>query len=104
MAVFRFLANLFLLIAVVALVADATPTGSEAHGFSASSLTNHWSELAPTSLEGAKAGISRVTYPWVWDSVIANVLAVPTFVMFGFLALMSGYIGRRRKRVDLYVN
>ena len=104
MAVFRFLASLFLLIAVVALVADATPTGQGAHSFAATSLDKHWSDLAPISLEGAKAGISRATFPWVWHSLIAPVLSVPTFLMFGVLGVLCGYLGRRRHRVDIYIN
>ncbi len=104
MAVFRFLASLFLLIAVVALVADATPGTHEGNKFVATSLAKHWVDLAPSTLESTKAGVARHTFPWVWDSVIAPILAVPTFVLFGLLALLTGYLGRRRHRVDIYIN
>lgn len=104
MAVFRFLCSLFLLIAVVALVADATPLGQGTNSFSATSLAKHWGDLAPSTLESAKAAVSRTTFPWVWDTIIAPVLTVPTFLFFGVLALLSGYAGRRRHSVDIYIN
>ena len=104
MAVFRFLASLFLLIAVVTLVADATLVSQGTASFHATSLGKHWADLAPSTLESAKAGVSRATLPWVWDTIIAPALAVPTFLFFGVLALLSGYAGRRRHRVDIYIN
>jgi hypothetical protein len=104
MAVFRFLASLFLLVAVIALVADATPTTDEPAGFSATSIAEQWEDVSPSSLESAKRGISNATYPWVWDNLIFPILSIPTFVFFGLLALASGYAGRRRNRVNIYIN
>ena len=104
MAVFRFLASLFLLIAVIALVADATPVSHGSGSFTATSFAKHWGDLAPSTLQSAKEGVSRATFPWVWDTIIVPVLAVPTFLLFGVLALLSGYAGRRRHRVDIYIN
>lgn len=104
MAVFRFLASLFLLIAVIAFVADATPTVGEAAGFSATSIAEQWAAVAPSSLESTRQSISHATFPWVWDNLVAPVLSVPTFLFFGLLALLCGYAGRRRHRVNIYIN
>ena len=46
----RFLASLFALIAIVALVADATPALNGTGAFTAHSVIGYWTELAPASL------------------------------------------------------
>ena len=104
MAVLRFLSALFLLIAVVALVADATAPLAGAGPFVATPLAEHWSELAPTSLRAAKAAVGSSAPPWVWDTVIASLIAQPTFALFGVLAVICGYAGRRRHRINIFVN
>jgi hypothetical protein len=103
MAVFRFLAAVFLLVATIALVVDATPPIYGAGSFKPSALSNDWTELAPKSFEAARSAVSAVA-PWLWEGVIAPILDIPTFIAFGALALLSGYAGRRRKTVRIFVN
>ena len=103
MAVFRFLAAVFLLVATVALVVDATPAVYGAGPFEATSLSAQWIELAPNSFEATRKSVSEVS-AWIWDGLIAPILDVPTFIAFGALALLSGYAGRRRKAVRIFVN
>lgn len=103
MAVYRFLAAVFLLVATVALVVDATPPIYGAGSFKPSALSNDWMELAPKSFEAARNAVSGVA-PWLWDVAIAPLLDVPTFIAFGALALLAGYAGRRRKTVRIFVN
>jgi hypothetical protein len=104
MAVFRFLASLFLLIAVIALVSDATPWSYGAGPLKSTSLAEHWAAISPTSLEGAKTAVMHRTLPFVWSGILAPVLSVPTFLMFGLLGVACGYAGRRRHKVNIYVN
>ena len=104
MAVFRFLAAVFLLVATIALVVDATPWVYGAGPFQTTTLDEHWRELGATSYGAAKAAVSAVAGPWVWENLISRVLGLSTFVAFGLLALLSGYIGRRRKTVRVFVN
>lgn len=104
MAVFRFLSALFLLVAAVALVADATPPLAGSGPFAATAFSEHWTEIAPSSLDAAKEAITRSSAPWVWDTLIASVIHQPTFALFGALALLCGYGGRRRHRINIYVN
>jgi hypothetical protein len=86
MAVFRFLAAVFLLVATIALVVDATPPLYGGGAFEATSLSTQWQELAPNSFEAARTSVSGLS-PVFWDGVIARILGVPTFVTFGALAL-----------------
>lgn len=103
MAVFRFLSAVFLLVATVALVVDATPAVYGAGGFHTTTLSEQWKELGPSSFEVARHAVTDAA-PWVWDNILEPVLDVPTFVMFGVLALLSGYAGRRRRTVRIFVN
>lgn len=103
MAVFRFLSAVFLLVATVALVVDATPASYGVGSFHATSLAGHWKELAPSSFEVARRSVIDAA-PWLWESLIRPILDVPTFVAFGALALLSGYAGRRRRTVRIFVN
>lgn len=104
MAVFRFLSAVFLLAATVALVVDATPALYGAGPFKATTLGGHWRELAPSALTAAESAVSSVAGSWAWDGLIAPLLGTPTFLAFGVLAVLSGYAGRRRRSVRIFVN
>jgi len=100
----RFLASLFALIAVVALVADATPALTGAGRFEAHSVISYWSELAPASLVATRSQITGMTFPWVWNPVLLSVLGAPMSVLFACLALACGYFGRRREQMKVHIN
>jgi hypothetical protein len=100
----RFLASLFALIAVVALVADMTPTLNGTGQFQAHSVIGYWTELAPASLVATRANIIAMTFPWVWNPMLLSVLGAPMSVLFGGLAIVCGYFGRRREQMKLHVN
>lgn len=104
MAVLRFLASLFLLVAVVAFVADVTGPLTGAAPFAATSLGRHWQEFAPSTYVAAREAISKGPAPWAWSIVVSSIIAVPTFILFAALGLVAGYAGRRRRRINIYVN
>jgi hypothetical protein len=104
MPVLRFLTSLFALVAVVALVSDATPALNGAAPFKLTSVAGDWQLLAPATLEAAHTAVTTATAPWVWDSVVMGVLDLPTPVLFGLLALLCGFLGRRREAMKLHIN
>lgn len=104
MPVLRFLTSLFALVAVVALVADATPALNGAAPFELTTVAGDWQLLAPATLEATRTGITAATSPWVWDTVVMSVLDLPTPVLFGLLALVCGILGRRRGEMKLHIN
>ncbi len=103
MPVFRFLAAVFLLVATIALVDDATPAVYGTGPFGLTSVAAHWQELAPSGLAAARKGAESLA-PWLWDDALAPLLATPTCIAFGLLAVLFGYIGRRRRAVEIFVN
>jgi hypothetical protein len=104
LAAFRFLAAVLFLVAVIALVTDLTGPIAAGQPFNATTLDTQWREMAPATLQSTRAAVVRETSPWVWDSLVAPILSVPTFLLFGLLALWCGYIGRRRHKINIYVN
>lgn len=103
MPVFRFLAAVALLVATIALVDDATPAVYGAGPFRLTTLAAHWQDLGPSGFAAAAKGADSMA-PWLWQDVIAPVLATPTCVAFGILAVIFGYIGRRRRAIEVFVN
>jgi hypothetical protein len=104
MPVLRFIASLFALVAVVALVADATPALNGSAPFAMNTVAGDWTLLAPATLLATRAAVSTSTAPWVWDSVVMSVIGLPTPVVFGILAMVFGFLGRRREVMKLHVN
>jgi hypothetical protein len=90
-------------VAVIAFVSDATPAVYGAGPFALTTVAAHWQELAPSALAAAEKGAESLA-PWLWSSVLAPVLELPTCIAFGLLAVLFGYIGRRRRAVEIFVN
>ncbi len=103
MAALRFLAAIFLLVAAIALVVDATPAIYGAGPFKATSLEVHWKDVAPRAFEATHEAVSSVS-SWLWHGLLGPILSLPTFVVFGVLAIFTGDAGRRRKSGRIYVN
>lgn len=104
MAVLRFIASILLLIAVIAFVSDATKPMTGTGNFVPTTIAKQWHDLAPGSMQAAKVAVGRATSPVVWDTVIVALINTPVFLLFGFLAAMAGYAGRRRNTVNIFVN
>jgi hypothetical protein len=104
MPALRFLASLFALVAVVALVADATPALYGDAPFKMTTVAGDWQLLAPASLVAARTAVVSATTPWVWDTAVMSVLNLATPVLFGLLAVACGILGRRREEMKLHIN
>lgn len=104
MPVFRFLTAVMLLVAVVALVHDLTPAFYGAGPLNATSISGHWEQIAPSSRKAAETAVSASVGAWVWSLMQALLLSWPTFLVFGGLAAVCGLFGRRRRRVEIFVN
>lgn len=103
MLVLRFIGSLFLLGAVIALTADLSrPPRQGATTFT--SIHKHWGDLAPQTLASAQKSVSAGVHRTLWDPVIVTILSAPTFMAFGTLAVLLLYLGRPRRRVEIFVN
>ncbi len=104
MSVFRFLSTLCLLVAVIALIADLTPTLEGARGLALSSVEDHWKQVAPATFESMEKSVSGGRQSSLWAFFVGPVLQVPTFILFAVFSALTGYLGRRRARVKIYAN
>ncbi len=104
MLLLRIIGGWFLIVAVVALVYDGTKTLGGDGGIVMTPLGQHWFNLHAPSLNLSQAIIERYVAPWLWDPVILSVLEAPTWLVFSILGLIFLYLGRRRKKIDLYAN
>lgn len=102
-ALLRFLAGVLLLVAVIAAVYDGTRSLA-AGSFVTTSLLEHWSKLAPALLATAQGAVRRATHPLVWDVGVVRLLRVPAWALLGGLGLLIAYVGRRRRRVNVFAN
>ena len=103
LAFFRFLAGVLLLIAVIAAVYDGTRSVA-AGALVSTPLAEHWSKIAPGLLSATQSAVSRTTHPLVWELGMRKVLLVPTWALFAVLGLLFAFAGRRRRRIDVFVN
>ena len=103
MLALRFIGSLFLLGAIIALTSDlsrprrpGTPTFTSIH--------KHWSDFAPQTLANARKTVEARAHRLVWDPLIVAPLSIPAFLTFGALAVGLLYLGRPRRRVEIFMN
>jgi hypothetical protein len=100
----RALSGICLVVAAVALAADAGPITSRASTpFVPTTALAHWRSVAAPSLEATQQFVVKRMRPWIWDMMSAP-LRLPTFVFFAVISLVFGFLGRHRRRVEIFVN
>jgi hypothetical protein len=104
-AVLRPFAVICLLIAALALASDMSRTSNGGvSGIARTPVAAHWKMIAPQSLANAQVAIQRMSHPLVWTGVVAPVLQLPTWLLFGGLGAGAALISRRRREVNVFVN
>jgi hypothetical protein len=103
MAISRWLSGLFLLLGVIALVADLTwyATGG---AFQMTSLLAFWKGIAPQALAAFAGFVQRYAHPYIWDPGLVRLLVLPTSFLCLALGAIFGILGRRKRRVNIYAN
>jgi hypothetical protein len=105
MIALRFSGSLFLLLAVIALVADATRAFTVGPpGLLFTSASRHWSEISPATLAAAQRTVRGMAHPLAWDWGLAPLLVMPAWALLGLVSALLLYLGRRRSGVDIFVN
>lgn len=100
----RFLAFVFILIATIAFVADATPAFDGFGPFEPTLLVEHWAALAPKSVAAAERAVSNATHPLIWQYAVSPVISLPTYFLFGALGILAAFIGQRREQLNVFTN
>lgn len=104
MVMLRIAARILLVVALLALVSDGTRTLATDGDLVVTSFLEHWSELAPASLETVKRTLSLKVHPALWDSILARLFALPAWLVLGTAAIVLAYVARKRRRLNVYAN
>ena len=104
MVMLRIAARVLLVVALLALVSDGTRTLATDSGLVVTSFLEHWTDLAPASLEAVKRTLSLKVHPAVWDGILARLLALPAWLVLGAAAVILAYAARKRRRLNVYAN
>lgn len=104
MTVLRLVGMLFLIAAIIALTADLSrkPPNGGTQGFS--SFYKHWSDFAPQTLANTQKTVASRTHPLVWDLGFRPLLLLPAWLSLGAIGLGAAYLGRPRRRVEIFIN
>lgn len=102
-ALLRFLAGCFLLVAVIAAVDDVTRSLAAGRP-TVTAAAEHWAKLSPATFDNARSGVQRHTHRLVWDYGVREVLRMPSWALLGIIGLVLAYVGRRRRRVNIFAN
>lgn len=100
----QFLAALFATIALFAFAADFSAARGAGSGFHAASLLDRLNDFAPSLVNSARNGVTRLLGARVWDPVITSIAGLPAFVVFIAVAMFCGFSGRPRREVQIYIN
>ncbi|MBX9684988.1 MAG: hypothetical protein K2X41_14505 [Hyphomicrobium sp.] len=100
----RFLSALFALIAVVAAIADWSRPPLPGGALGATTLLDYLTNFTPSLISAIETAISRTTSPKLWSPVLTSVLDLPAWLIFAGFAVLTGYAGRPRRDVRVFVN
>ena len=103
MALFRFLAWVLLLVAMIALVSDVT-RAANGTAFTVTTGLAYWKSVAPQSLTATAAAIQRGVHPLLWDPVCVRLLGLPIWLLIGGMGAALAVLGRRKRRINIYAN
>ncbi len=104
MILLRILAGWFLIVGIIALVHDGIKSIANEDGLVMTALGRHWFDLHPTSINALQAGIERYIAIWLWDPVVIAILQSPTWVVSFVLAVLLYWLGRKRRRTNIFAN
>jgi len=97
MIIGRIVGWLVLVLAIVAEGADLLGL-ADTGAYRAHALGEVWNWIDTSSLQLAEAGVSRHLSPWLWNSVILEILQWPAALTLAILSLALVWLFRRRDR------
>ncbi len=104
MVILRTIGIWLLLVAMIALTVDGTQSLASTEGWVMTPLGEHWFNLHAPSLNTSQAAVERYVHPYLWDPILVTILMTPTWIFFGVLGLLFYWLGRRRRRLEVFSN
>ncbi len=104
MIIIRTLGLWILILGFIAFVYDATKTMANNGSLSITSLGGHWINLHEQSFKFLENLISSMLHPIVWDPVFESALLLPAWLILSLIGCWMYWIGRHRKKIEIYLN
>ena len=104
MAIFRFLGSWFLAMGALALINDVTRALAPGMKLAFLSMRGLWQMIHEASLTGLQNLLQKSLHPVLWDPLTLAILKLPAWVVLGAFGGAVCFIGRRRRRVELFTN
>lgn len=104
MFIFRILGLWILILGFMAFVYDATKTMANNGSLTITSLSGHWASIHEKSFSFLENMISSLVHPLAWDPLVQYCLLLPAWLAFGVLGSWMYWIGRHRKKVEIFLN
>lgn len=104
MGIFKFLGSWLLAGAGLALVNDLTRGLAAGTKFTFLSMRGLWLMAHDSSLVATQGALQRGLHPLVWDPIALAILKLPAWFLLAFLGGLLCYLGRNRRRVELFTN
>jgi len=104
MILVRILGLWILILGFIAFVYDATKTMANNGSLSVTSLGGHWINLHEQSFKFLENLISSMIHPIVWDPVFESALLLPAWLILALVGSWMYWIGRHRKKIEIYLN
>lgn len=93
--IIKFIGIVALVAAIASAIIDLTKSIADSE-LVISALGQQWADFHTTSLQYLQVGIQRkLGIAWAWDVIFVPVLQMPGWLVFGILALLLLWAGRR---------
>lgn len=104
MFIFRILGLWILILGFMAFVYDATKTMANNGHLTITSLSGHWANIHQKSYTFIENLVSSMLHPYVWDPVFHTCLLLPAWLALGLIGSWMYWIGRHRKKIEIFLN
>lgn len=93
---FRMLGFFVLALALVLAILDITRSIT-AEAIIMTSLASSWISINPETLASSRDAVVTLVHPLLWDPVLTNILALPSWLILWFLSMILLWLGQRRE-------
>lgn len=88
----------------MAFVFDATKTMANDGEISITSLGAHWQSIHTKSIQLFENLISNGLHPFFWDPLLSSALLLPAWLALGLFGSWLYWVGRKRKKIEIFIN
>lgn len=104
MIILRFIGSWFIVFGVIAMVSDASRATTDNEWINSTSILDYWQRFHVGSLTATQEAFEKNGIDFIWDPIMVLFLGLPAWFMLLGFGLLFFLLGRRRKRVEIFLN